>query len=534
MDDMPHPDEQILPTRVIDVRGTPRLVLTLGRMTGRYAALSHCWGDPRLHPLKTTCESLPDHLNGIPISTMPQTFRDAVIISRNIGVPFLWIDSLCIVQDDEEDWKKESQLMGDFYQRAYFTIAATDSPDSYSGCFNGVWYQNLPLQSRQLPFYRCSSSSSRLKPAGTFNIGLDWRHPHWKTDMEPPFDWGDLSRKSFMISDDSGLGSSVLQSRGWVTQEWILSRRVIHYRTDRIIWHCQVAGEEDCGAEWDGTQHHVKVDWEFWRYVVEAHSARNFTFPKDKLISLLGLVSALKKHHEFSIMRPQFQGEHRFGLWAQRLNYDLLWVPIGIRADPHHSSCPSWSWASRLGVISCGIGTSGFHAEEAPETKIQFSKSSQQTLRVKSRAKVIEDIDFQTAMQDGDEINEDGAPPNNDSKPRSFFEDLFYLPFRPETGGLHAFHDELGEELGWICLDDGNFEDSMLGDGVLFLSIGPSKYHFGAWSRWHEREFGHKVMFWGIIAQPTDGGSAYRRIGIGMLAVTSWLDDTKVMTYSLV
>jgi len=178
MDDMPPPEEQILPTRVIDIRGTPSLVLTKGEMTGRYAALSHCWGDPRLHPLKTTRESLLDHLNGLPLDTMPQTFRDAVIISRNIGVPFLWIDSLCIVQDDEEDWKKESQLMGDIYQRAYFTIAATDSPDSYGGCFNRAWYQNLPLQPSPLPFYRSSSSSPHLKPAGTFNIDLDWRNPH--------------------------------------------------------------------------------------------------------------------------------------------------------------------------------------------------------------------------------------------------------------------------------------------------------------------------------------------------------------------
>ena len=338
-----------------------------------------------------------------------------------------------------------------------------------------------------------------------------------------------------MISDDSGLGSSVLQSRGWITQEWILSRRVIHYRKDRIIWHCRMAGEEDCGAEWDGGRHHVQVDWDFWRNVVEAHSARSFTFPTDKLVSLQGLVSALNRHHEFSLMPPQFQGGYRFGLWAQRIHYDLLWVPIGIQADPYNSTCPSWSWASRLGVISYGVGNSGFHADLAPRTKIRFSKSSQQTLRIRSRGKAIEAVYFQAAMQDDDEISKDGTTiADKPSKQQAFFEDMFYLPFRPETGGLHAFHDEFGEELGWICLDDGNFEHSSLGDGVLFLEIGLNKFPDGHWARWQKKEFGREVMIWGIIAQPTADGRAYKRIGIGMLAVITWLDDVNTRSYRLV
>jgi hypothetical protein len=71
----------------------------------------------------------------IDIAELPKTFQDAIEISRRLDIRFLWIDSLCIIQDSKEDWLKESVIMGDIYQHAYCNIAATAAPDGRTGCF---------------------------------------------------------------------------------------------------------------------------------------------------------------------------------------------------------------------------------------------------------------------------------------------------------------------------------------------------------------------------------------------------------------
>jgi hypothetical protein len=83
----------------------------------KYAALSHCWG---LYPLLTTTtsnisshSSRPPGRSGIPLSSLPRTFRDAILIKRALGLRYLWIDSLCIIQDSDVDWEREWALMGE-------------------------------------------------------------------------------------------------------------------------------------------------------------------------------------------------------------------------------------------------------------------------------------------------------------------------------------------------------------------------------------------------------------------------------------
>src|SRR5438034_1924444 len=66
---------------------------------------------------------------------LPKTFQDAVLLTRALGVRYLWIDSLCIIQDDEKDWKRENPKMGEVYQYATITIAAAHARDSSEGCF---------------------------------------------------------------------------------------------------------------------------------------------------------------------------------------------------------------------------------------------------------------------------------------------------------------------------------------------------------------------------------------------------------------
>ena len=101
------------PTRVLDpasdsTGGSIRLVQPDGTI-GRYAALSHCWGAAR--PLTTLTASLASHMQGIEIQRLPQMFQEVVDTLRRLRIRYLWIDTLCIVQDDPQDWEQESANM---------------------------------------------------------------------------------------------------------------------------------------------------------------------------------------------------------------------------------------------------------------------------------------------------------------------------------------------------------------------------------------------------------------------------------------
>jgi hypothetical protein len=108
-----------LPSRVIDI-GTSssfqniKLVEPSGGQRATYIALSHCWG--RSPPFITTRDNLDDMKRGIPIEKLPATFKDAIFVSHAVGIRYLWIDSLCIVQGDREDWERESSRMGEIYR----------------------------------------------------------------------------------------------------------------------------------------------------------------------------------------------------------------------------------------------------------------------------------------------------------------------------------------------------------------------------------------------------------------------------------
>jgi Heterokaryon incompatibility protein (HET) len=126
----------VMPTRVLDVGRLPNqsivLVETHGQR-GRYMTLSHCWGTS--HKFITTTANLGDRKRAISLFDLPQTYQDAVSITRQFGVQYLWIDSLCILQDSFLDWERESSRMVAVYGQSYLTISASGSMGDSSGCF---------------------------------------------------------------------------------------------------------------------------------------------------------------------------------------------------------------------------------------------------------------------------------------------------------------------------------------------------------------------------------------------------------------
>lgn len=141
-----------LPTRVLDLRPDAddimnvRLITTQG-LNARYACLSHRWG--KSAALQTLKSNYVSHTKGIGWDMLPKTFLEATLIAQDLGLRYLWIDSLCIIQDDEDDKSHEIAEMSSIYTNSYITIAATRSESSMHGCYStgSLHHQDYPLLS---------------------------------------------------------------------------------------------------------------------------------------------------------------------------------------------------------------------------------------------------------------------------------------------------------------------------------------------------------------------------------------------------
>jgi hypothetical protein len=202
-----------MPTRVIDVGDghTARLFLTDNMSQGaHYVALSHCWGDvwkdlteEERDQWSTTRKGVQRKMEGFLVKELPQTFQDAIRVTRELGQRYLWIDSLCIIQGDREDWETESKKMEAVFQNAYYTIAATSAEDSTKGFLH-------PPEKKESQ-YVIVPESSRGKVYICTSIDDDFN--------------GDVMK-------------GVLNTRAWVLQERALSRRTIHFTKRQTYWEC--------------------------------------------------------------------------------------------------------------------------------------------------------------------------------------------------------------------------------------------------------------------------------------------------------
>ncbi|KAF2820612.1 HET-domain-containing protein [Ophiobolus disseminans] len=385
----------ILPTRVIrvgssDGEPSPQLLETNG-MRGHYTALSHCWGPPSHRPLMTTQSLLADHLNGIAWNDIPQSYQDAISATRRLGFEYIWIDSLCIIQDSHTDWLSESQRMGDVYQRARLTIAASHTPDSSHSCF----FTRPPLP-----------------PAVTL--------PHVTADeyTEGVIFASLVSKDYDFISPESG----ALADRAWATQEWLLSRRMVFYTEGSLVWSCKTVSQRETGASFHSTARNAR-----WKNLVEKYSARQLTQQTDRLVALEGIRS------EMAVKRGN--DEYCQGLWKNSMPDQLLWCCLSIAERAKcQLALPSWTWASTLpGVRYLDM----FGAKNACE-HIRFDITSQ-TLSLLARVRIISRI-----------IPHDHTGSLSfllvAARPRA--------PARVPTAMRFCLHDHTSL-LGWCVLDEG-------------------------------------------------------------------------------
>ncbi|KAH7357570.1 heterokaryon incompatibility protein-domain-containing protein, partial [Pyrenochaeta sp. MPI-SDFR-AT-0127] len=295
-----------LPTRVVHVGRpdgvvSPRLFETQGER-GHYVALSHCWGPLSHRPVMTTHSSLADHLASIPWDALPPTYQDAISVTHRLGFAYIWIDSLCIIQDSHSDWLGESKRMGNVYQHARLTIAASHAADSAQPCFVT---RPPPAPAVELPNVTAAGNIE-----GSIFASL------------LPDDYA-------AISPDSG----ALAYRAWATQEWLLSRRMVFYTTGSLVWSCLAISQRETGASFHATTRNVR-----WKNIVEKYSARLLTQQTDRLIALDGIRSAL------ATKRPE--DTYCLGLWKNSMPDQLLWYCIQpAERSKSELGLPTWTWA---------------------------------------------------------------------------------------------------------------------------------------------------------------------------------------------
>ena len=280
-----------LPTRVIDIHpALSRLKLHVQRDSNssgasQYAALSYCWGKSKA--ATTTTKNLQQHIaDGFELESLPRTIQDAITVARALGLRYLWVDALCILQGSDpearHDWDIESSKMASVYGDAYVTIIAASSSD----CKEGIFTKRNIL------------STSKISTDGF--LGRKIWSAHRKLD--------------------SHLGLSTQYNvRAWTLQEMVLSQRALFFTPSMKYWKCAsgVIGEDCKQARFTAVKSMTKeLVQENWHAVVQEYSRRKLTNGEDKLPALSGLA---RLYHE------KYPSPYLTGLWRSTLHKDLLW-----------------------------------------------------------------------------------------------------------------------------------------------------------------------------------------------------------------
>ncbi|RYP07532.1 hypothetical protein DL765_009130 [Monosporascus sp. GIB2] len=341
-----------LPKRVLKIRAngeTPaiQLVEPPAGQLGRYATLSHCWGPTQ--PVKTLNSNLKHMRTSIPFESLPIVFRQAIQVAISLSLEYIWIDSLCIVQDDTDDWEVEASKMCDYYENGFLNIATAASPG------------------HDVPFLGETDPS--------------W----WPVSFELQGMFGEKYRiwATRAVEDPDVLAAGQLFTRAWAWQESTLASSTLYFTKFGLIWDTAIAefhakDKEAHGSEqgdnlptfqgqmqnlaaeiksggrlasdpylvnklvaaiayganslppgmphWKGLQDmarsrgvptgDISAVWDLWQKLVEAYPARSITYETDRLPALSGVASRVHRQLGFRYLA---------GLWEEGLPANLCW-----------------------------------------------------------------------------------------------------------------------------------------------------------------------------------------------------------------
>ncbi|KAI0129120.1 heterokaryon incompatibility protein-domain-containing protein [Xylariales sp. AK1849] len=356
-----------MPTRVLEIRDG-RLWLRLNVQPQDYATLSHCWGSASFTTgnLKLMSGSITRFITtGIAFDELCATFRDAADFSHRLGINYIWIDSLCIIQDDPNDWERESSRMADVYSNAYIGLFAGHASNGGEGLYSDRAKEEFGHDGA-LTLKCLDGADSEM----SIKIELQHRIAHDLT----------FSRHSDESAPTLGNGESPtaeqpLFRRGWVFQELNLSLRAVLFNRQELVWVCNEDVACECGRttkddyrskymfqkvpQVSDYPHAQQGDLLFkhglynWAALIRVYSTLGLTFEKDRLPALSGMA----KYYQLRSSTEMKDDLYLAGLWKSMLPEALLWQSIDappsgpvrrcrFRHDVKERGNPTWSWAS--------------------------------------------------------------------------------------------------------------------------------------------------------------------------------------------
>ena len=328
-----------MPLRLIDTQVSTDDYMRIRETSGlsmRYIALSYCWG--RKSFLTTRRDNVEQHMQQIQLSNLPRTIQDAIICTRRLGLRYIWVDSLCIVQDDEIEKGREISHMKDIYRGAYLTLSASSS----TSCHDGFLHIRRSFEKG----FEFNTDISNTR-GGHFTLIEVQQQPHPRMMLCP--------------------GAEPVSYRAWTTQESLLSNRLLIYGRLQLFWLCRQRfipnggnmtwqefanhaawldlNEKDESDPDLGRQSHSGLDFDRyhseWTSLVSVYSGRSLSLQEDKLAAISAIAS---------VFQDKMQVEYICGLWKKSLLYDLTWAPakhwIERPLTPETYVGPTWSWIS--------------------------------------------------------------------------------------------------------------------------------------------------------------------------------------------
>ena len=338
-------DSAFLPTRMLeieDISNPTACSLVLREEVppaSRYIALSYCWGNVKKEGRICLSQSTFDTIRArVLLVSLPKTYTDAIQVTARLGIRYIWIDALCIIQDSSHDWRKEASTMQAVYRNSYLTISALAGAHDNSGLF----YPRDPFKIQRTVVHITFTPCDKPKP--------------FLHSSEP------------QAAQDSWEVGNVTTKRAWCLQERLLPSRVLHFGLQQVFWECheQHASESSPSSmrfenENIGSRRERTRVWKLligetqildardpyqdlvteWYAVLSYYSSCQLTHASDKLVAISGLAndmrSALNTH------RPNIHHTYLAGLWAEDLRFGMCWSLKRFGKRPAIYRAPFWS-----------------------------------------------------------------------------------------------------------------------------------------------------------------------------------------------
>ncbi|OWY45756.1 hypothetical protein AALT_g10300 [Alternaria alternata] len=289
-------------------------------------------------PVKLQRSTLQAFLDGVDVDRLPPTFQQAIILTKSLGIEYIWIDALCIIQDDEDDWASECTRMTSVYMYSFINIGANAAGDSRGGLFQQrSWKSVNPL----------------IVPLTDTPTNLH---------HEPVVLWPNPGSGNLL--DHAPLGD-----RGWIVQERLLAPRTVHFLKHKVVWECDEcqASETDVTGKLEddhssrrtylavpvaldnGDPDRITQFLNIWSNIVNLYSTGKLSVATDKLVALSGVAKYMFEHRQDNRALQYYAGH-----WSQDFELQLTWYasPSSTGSRSQTYVAPSWSWASYNGKVS--------------------------------------------------------------------------------------------------------------------------------------------------------------------------------------